>query len=366
MAQNIIETVIVLRNDQTSNWESSDYVLLAGEVGIGYLENGNVIAKLGDGEHSWKDLPQLEGVFEEELTLTHDFGRYKTTNGFVKTDDAKGMTTSQWLVHALSETKEPAITQPTFGLTASATGAGGEIGSYLTALNWDGTTTYGSYEYGPSTGLGASDRTWSISNDIDNQTAVSEDGTFTLAETDRIQLTQEDSKTYAVITGTYNLDASKANDPVNNVGEATFGKIQNMSGTLIANVNATAYRKPFYGVLSAGNALDVNNLTSDIIRGLPKSGTSNTGLPTTLDVPAGTEMVIFAVKAGTRSKLTATDNKAMNAEVGFTKVTKAVAVEGANNFDAVDYDIWYVDWNPDKVAGYTGIGSAKQLKLVWA
>jgi hypothetical protein len=119
-----INTVIVLRNDQTTNWESSDYKLLQGEVGIGYLDNGNVIAKLGvDGETAWKDLPQIEGVFEDEITLTHNFGRYKTENGFVKTTDAKNKTVSQWLVHALSETKAPEVVQPTASITASFTAA---------------------------------------------------------------------------------------------------------------------------------------------------------------------------------------------------------------------------------------------------
>lgn len=366
MAQKTINTVIVLRNDQTTAWESSDYVLLQGEVGIGYLDNGNVIAKLGDGENTWKDLPQIEGVFEDEITLTHNFGRYQTNNGFVRTTDAKGMTTSQWLVHALSETKEPKITQPTFNLTASAVGAGGEIGSYITGLKWDGTTTYGSYEYGPSTGLSSANRTWSISNNIDNQTSTAEDGTFPLGEGDKIQLRAEASTEYAIITGAYNLDASGASTPVNNVGAPTSGKITDKSGTLTASVKATAYRKPFYGVLPAGDALDTSALTSAVIRGLPNSGTTNTGLPTTLAVPAGSEMVIFAVKAGARSTLTATDNKAMNAPVDFTKVAKAVKVEGANGFEAIDYDIWYVNWNPDKVPGYAGIDAAKELKLVWA
>ena len=172
MAQQTINTVIVLRNDQTTTWESSDHVMLKGEVGIGYLDNGNVIAKLGDGENTWKDLPQIEGVFEDEITLTHNFGRYKTSNGFIKTTDAKGMTTSQWLVHALSETKEPTITQPTFSLSVSAVGAGGEIGEYITGLKWDGSTTYGKYEYGPSTGLSASNRTWSIKNNIDKKRGI--------------------------------------------------------------------------------------------------------------------------------------------------------------------------------------------------
>ena len=70
-------------------------------------------------------------------------------------------------------------------------------------------------------------------------------------------------------------------------------------------------------------------------------------------------MVIFAAKAGAYSSLTATDDKAMNATVGFTKVASAVQVKGANDFAATAYDIWYVDWQ-------AGIGSAKQLTLKWA
>ena len=367
MAQtHTINTVIVLRNDQTTNWETSEYKLLKGEVGIGYLENGNVIAKLGiDGQTAWKDLPQIEGVFEDDLTLTYNFGRHTTTNGFVKTA-AKGMTTREWLEDALSETKEPTITQPTFGLTAAGTGAGGEIGTYITALTWNGSSTYGTYEYGPATGLSADNMTWSITNNIDSQTATTEDGTFTLSSGKKIQLTQETSKTYATVTGTYSLDASGAADPVNNIGQKTSGKITSKSDTLTANVNATAYRKPFWGVLAAGSALNTSALTSAAIRGLAKSGTSTAGLPTSIDVPVGSQMVIFAAKAGTKSSLKATDDKAMNAEVGFTKVANAVKVEGANGFEAVDYDVWYVDWNPDKVAGYTGIGSAKKLTLTWS
>lgn len=361
MAKQTINTVIVLRNDQTTNWESSEYKLLKGEVGIGYLENGNVIAKLGvDGETAWKDLPQIEGVLEDELTLTHNFGRYKTSNGFVKTDDAKGKTISQWLIHALSETKEPEIKQPTISLSADGTGAGGEIGSYITKLNWTGSFADGSYEYGPSTGLSASNVTWSIKNSVDSQTSTSATGSFTLADTDKIQLTQEASKTYATVTGTYSLDASGANTPINNIGVETTGKIESVTNKeIVKNINSTAYRKPFWGVLAAGSQLDVTQLTSAKIRGLANSGKSNGGLPTSLDVPAGSQMVIFAAKAGTKNSLTATDDKAMNAGVDFTKVAKAIKVEGANGFEAVDYDIWYVDW-------LAGIGAAKKLTLKWA
>lgn len=387
MAQQI-NTIIVLRNDSTTNWASSSYVLLSGEVGVGYMtvektvngETKNVkvpIIKVGDGVNTWENLPQAEGVFEDDLTLTYNFGRYTTnTAGYVEAG-GKGMTTSEWLTHALSNVQNPTVTEPKCTLSASGTGAGGEIGSYITKLNWDGTTTYGSYTWGPATGLSASNRTWSISNNIDDQTSTKEDGSFDLGD-NKIQLTQEASKKYATITGEYSIDASSAAYGNNNVGKPSTKKVSDKSGTLNADVYATAYRKPFYGVLPAGQAIDVNNLSSDVIRSLPKSGSSNAGVPsgsTYLSVPVGSEMVIFAMKAGTKSKLVATDNKAMNAEVGFTKVANAVRVKGANGFvtsttgDAANgelYDIWYVNWNPDKVEGYAGIGSAKELKLTWS
>ena len=354
--ERVINTVIVLRNDQTTVWESSDHVMLKGEVGIGYLANGNVIAKLGDGEHTWKALPQIEGVFEDDVTLTYNFGRHTTKNGFVKTD-AKGMTTSQWLLDALSEIKEPTITQPTFKLTASGIGAGGEIGSYITGLKWDGTTTYGSYEFGPATGLSASNRTWAISNNVDNQTSTSEDGTFTLTSTDYIQLTQEASKTYATITGTYNLDASSAAAPYNNVGQATSGKITDKTDTLTANINSVAYRKPFWGLKAEGDTLNLSALTSAQIRALGNSGTSNGDLPSTFSVPVGTQQVIFAAKSGVKASLAATG--AMNSPVDFTMVAKAVKVEGANGFEGIDYDVWYVDFT-------SGVDAAVDLALTWA
>lgn len=369
--EQVINTIIVLRNDQSTNWESSDHVMLKGEVGISYLENGNVIAKLGDGEHTWKDLPQIEGVFEDEITLTHNFGRYKTSNGFVKTEDAKGKTTSQWLIHALSETKEPVITQPEFTLKAATTDSGKEIGDYIKSLSYECNTKYGEYEYGPAdTGLSADNMTWVISNSVDaGQTITKEKagtftGKFTLAEDKYIQLTQETSKNYATITGTYSLDASKAKDPFNNVGATTTGKITDKTGSITKSVAATSYRKAFWGVKTPANPLDIEALTSTQIRGLGNSTTKKDVAPETLHVPAGSQQVIIALKAGLKNTLVAKDANSKSV-VTFTKKASAVAVEGANAYKAIPYDIWYVDWNPDKVPTYTGIGSAKELEFEW-
>ena len=148
------------------------------------------------------------------------------------------------------------------------------------------------------------------------------------------------------------------------MGNATEGKITGFSDgntqkSITASVSASSYRKPFWGVLAPADVLDVDNLTSAAIRRLSNSGTSNKGLPSSIAVPAGSQMVIFAAKAGVYSSLVAKDAAAMNAVVSFEKAANAVAVEGANGFTAAAYDIWYVNWG-------AGIGSAKQLNLTWA
>ena len=45
-----LRTRIVLRNDSTANWlVNESVVLLKGEVGIEFLENGKAKVKIGDG-----------------------------------------------------------------------------------------------------------------------------------------------------------------------------------------------------------------------------------------------------------------------------------------------------------------------------
>ena len=59
---NTLNTRIVLRNDSTANWLSNDtQVLLKGEVGIEFLENGKVKMKIGDGTNPWSALPYFGG-----------------------------------------------------------------------------------------------------------------------------------------------------------------------------------------------------------------------------------------------------------------------------------------------------------------
>lgn len=62
-----LNTRIALRNDTTANWNASkDAVLLKGEVGVEFLENGKVAIKIGDNEHTWEQLPYFGGAAEEQ------------------------------------------------------------------------------------------------------------------------------------------------------------------------------------------------------------------------------------------------------------------------------------------------------------
>ena len=53
---NTLLSKLVLRNDNTANWATSDVVLLKGEVGVELLANGERKLKIGDGQHLWSEL----------------------------------------------------------------------------------------------------------------------------------------------------------------------------------------------------------------------------------------------------------------------------------------------------------------------
>ena len=344
------------------------------------LDNGNVMVKAGDGVNKFADLKQVESVLEDNITLTHNFGRHKTSNGYVEAG-GKDMTMTQWIIDSLSEILPPTVNYPgaTLSCGTITTDTGDkEIGSKITKFAWDGKPTYGSYKdaandgtYGTKedktnsgTGLGASNFTWTVTNSLDDQTGSTEDGTFALTSDCYKQLNNETATTYAYLNGKVTIDASKARTPLNNVGvEYADGKITGFdkNGTTektFSNVavSCSAFRKPFWAVLTT--PLTIDTLTSAEVRGLSNAGTKNDGFPTTLSVAAGSRQVIFCAKAGVYNTLAAKDTAAMNAGVTFTKHANAVAVKGANDFTETEYDVWEVTW-ADPIA------SAKSLSLTW-
>lgn len=378
MAEKTLNTIIVLRNDKSTDWATSDVVLKEGEIGVSYLDNGNVVVKAGDGVNKWPLLKQVEGVFEQPVTLTQNFGYYNDVPaGSYKTyNDTVGMTTSEFLLSALKKTVNPTVTKPDVSMTASveSTDTGNyEIGSYITKVKWDGTNSKGSYAIGSATqssGLADDDFSWIVTNKVTSDTATTVDGSFTLTDTNRKQITSTDSVGYVTIDATVTFDPTDAKVPKNNLQEdvpsLTITTLANgsLTKTLSATANATGIHRSFYEVKAAGTLKNPEDYSSADVRSLANKINSTKGLPNSLSVPAGSQQVILFARSGAYSTLIATDDKAMNAEVSFTKVAKAVAVKGANDYvpagaDGFDYDLWYVDWG-------AGIGAAKQLTLKWS
>lgn len=180
--EKILNTVIVLRHDTKTAWETDgSYKLREGEVGVGYMtveqrdSNGALIedtvdkyvpiVKIGakkpkanesdpDEFYTWSELPQAEGIFEDDITLTYAFGRHKLTNGLAKAG-GKGMTVSEWIKDALSEVYTPEKNNPYISTTVSginsangtvSDAASVEVGTCITQLRWAGSYSTGTYK----------------------------------------------------------------------------------------------------------------------------------------------------------------------------------------------------------------------------
>lgn len=97
MAQ--LNTKIVLRNDTAENWLThSDEILLKGEVGLEFAENGTVKMKVGDGKTTWGELGYLSG--EEEVAISGDGNSILIENGVVQIAGFANAETGAHLVKA--------------------------------------------------------------------------------------------------------------------------------------------------------------------------------------------------------------------------------------------------------------------------
>lgn len=294
MAEKTLNTIIVLRNDKSTDWANSEVILKEGELGVSYLDNGNVIVKAGNGVDKWPDLKQLEGVFEKDVILTYNFGRHATSNGFVNAGGT-GMTTSEWLIDALSVTEEPEIVKPDASISASFTPSSGETGTAITKVNWNGTFTDGTYEYGSTETKDETDATkkkkanasatWVVKLG-DTEIGTTEDGSYAQS------LVMSDAQTKVTLSAEATLVTTNVRTPLNNVGAETSGKVDTFKDgttkkTFSPAATVTGFRKMFVGC--TGEAL-----TSDVIRGLSLKSTQASTSAFEVTAPTGATKLVIA------------------------------------------------------------------------
>lgn len=351
-----LNTIIVLRNDSSTDWANSDVVLKSGELGVSYLDNGNVMVKAGNGVDKWADLAQVESVLESDMMLTYSFGKHTVPTGGSLNAGGTNMTMSQWIADALKKTVEPTIKRyPNAGLSASCANSGAslEIGSYITSVSYTGSLSEdGDYETNgkeTASGIKSSDLSWEVTLGDD---AATKKTSATGSYTTNIQINSTTANTvYATVKATATLSLTNVVTPTNNLGEANadkkikgFDAAGTTTKSLSADVKASGYRNTWYYV----GTDDTFELTSANIRSKFTAKNASTTSFGTVTIPAGTKRVAFAVLGNkTLSSVIDVDGQNLDVKANFTKET--IAIEGANGFEAANYSVFHFE-NPNGVA----------------
>ena len=389
-----LNTRIVIRNDSTTNWLTNESaVLLKGEVGIEFLEDGKVKMKVGDGIKTWTQLPyfggeeaktfqvsSLEEITETELAVgdtaivktaiytdaeneannkysytgyvyngtawTAMDGNYNADNvyfsddmlvtkeiGYITLNNGQGTIPSKG--KNLSEVFEAMFVKEQNPTTTqpSVNLTFSEAKAYEVGTvvhpTYSATFNAGSYTYGPATGVTVT--SWEISDTAGN-TASTASGSFndvTVAANTNYKITAKANHTAGAIPLT-----NKKNEYA--AGKIAAGNKTKVSGAI------TGYRSFFYGVLDTSSA--EAPLTSAIVRGLTNGGAYNASKTFTLNGSATAKRIVVAVpsnstRAGLKEVIL---TSAMNTPVtdSYVKTTAAVKVEGVNGATAIDYTVW--------------------------
>lgn len=376
MAEKTLNTIIVLRNDQTTVWEESTYVLDKGELGIGYTADGKVIVKAGIGKTSgktWKDLPQVEGVFEDNLTLTYAFGKYKpdSTGSFeLKT---AGKTMSEVMLDAFAQEVYTDLikSNPSASFNITSGGAANEVGNTHGSpkVTLDLTMT-GSYKYGSknSNGVAEGAKITATKAEIWYNGAVVKQMDSSNPNADLVyELTLSgDALKYKDGTDSYKFTAyanssADVNRPLTNLGNFVgkdakgnyFGTKDfaqatgNIEAKTLLNavekiISYRGFRKMFMGISDTDATVANGKLTSDFIRGLTTVSAEAAKASKEFSVAAGKKYFYVAIPESLTTAAPDVYYKPFSNYETFSTVEYlgTVDVEGANSYTAKPYRIY--------------------------
>lgn len=395
--QKTITTRIKQKVDTAENWSTNNPVLLAGEIGI---ESDTKLFKFGDGTSNYNDLEyagtnveQIEQMinasedntyvvngteagdiaditeavptpkkgdiaivkkliagdkyshtayvyngsnwdaadgnynannvyFSNNLILTAPIGVHTIPGSGSKTLETTGKNVKQVFDMLVAQEKNPTVTQPTATINSSNIGTK-EVGTNI-AIAYSFATNPGTYQYGPATGVTFNGHAATFNG----ETLTASSGTF--------KSLQVQDNTNLTITGS--VTHTDGVVPVTNLGnEYPTGKITEKTlkptkGTL------KGFRGWFYGYKNGTNAIaDPNAITSAEVRALSAPATS---IPAQISTNQMKQM-FFAIPKGVKTSISVAD-ATNGAPQTVTKITD-VMVEGANNYQAIAYDVWFVN-----------------------
>ena len=373
MAEKTLNTIIVLRNDQTTAWEESSYVLDKGELGIGYTADGKVIVKAGIGKTSgktWKDLPQVEGVFEDNLTLTYAFGKYAPDETGSFTLNTAGKTMSEVMLDAFAQEVYTDLikTNPSASFSTVSGGDSKEVGNTHGSpkVKLDLTMT-GSYVYGSKNASGAAEDAKITATKAEiqynNNVVKQMDSSNPNADLEYELTLTGDALKYKDGTDIYKFYAyansgADVNRPLTNLGNFVgkdadgnyFGTkdftqaVGNIPAKTLLNakeitISYTGYRHMFMGTVAA----DPEAINSAFIRGLNKINKKAATGAQTFTALAGQKSFYVAIPTSLTTKEPTFKYKFFGnweALGGVVALDGTYDVEGANGFTAKPYKVY--------------------------
>lgn len=281
---------------------------------------------------------------EVEDMLDTVFGKPEAPKPDPGGSDSNDKNVMDALTEIFSKRLQPSITaQPSIG-TFTLTGAGAvEAGTKVASAAYSAASlNAGSYQYGPATGVTATN--WKVDRITNAATAqvVSVAAASLTAGSDNNGgagfIIGDAGGDNAVSSLKYRVTATHGAGVTakDNLGAASSPVVAIAAGTKTKDTGAyTPFRNVFYGTSTGKPALD-----SAAIRALGKTGKAYAAGTLTLNVPAGTQRVVIACIATAKGVTRVINETAMNADVTSTFVKSTVPVEGANGYTAKDYNVW--------------------------
>lgn len=285
-------------------------------------------------------------ILRDNITLA---GGYTQVGNLTKSQNGtsifstKGKSVMDALTEIFSKRLQPSITaQPSIG-TFTLTGAGAvEAGTKVASAAYSGATlNAGSYQYGPATGVTATN--WKVERITDKATTE-----VANAETASLAAGSDNNGGAGFVIGDAGGDAVaslkyKATamhgagvTAKDNLGAASSPVVAIAAGSKTKDTAAyTPFRNVFYGASTSKPALD-----SAAIRALGKTGKAYAAGTLTINVPVGAQRVAIACIATAKGVTKVINETAMNADVTSTFTKSTVSVEGANGYSAKDYNVW--------------------------
>lgn len=274
-------------------------------------------------------------ILKDNITLAGDYtqvGNLTKTQTGIATFNTAGKSVAAALTEIFSKRLQPSNkpVQPAVTLNFSQAKAY-EVGTKVTPT-YSASLSAGSYTYGPSTGITAT--AWDV-DAINNGTTVE---SRTTASGSFSEITVEEDTSYKIVATATHGAGPVAKD---NLGDPSNPVVQIAAGSKSKEIGSiTGFRSVFYGYKAGGSTLDVANLTSAQIRGLGSPATITK--PTSITTNKMQQMFFAFVQPASGHAAKPVVKDATNGAPQTVSGPVTVNVEGANGYEAIPYDVYYV------------------------